>query len=138
MKYTSGTKPGMGDPYWYEWSVCLKYVIEMLNPDSGIEYAELQADVSMGLDDVVVTYSDGAKVFIQVKHTRAEDSLTFGDLVSKEGSSKKSLLQELATGWNKEKDKYTQIDVLLFTNRLAGKKIVLRHGNNICSPPSCT
>ena len=125
MKYTSGTKPGMGDPYWYEWSVGLKYVIQMLNPDNGIEYVELQADVSLGLDDVVITYSDGAKVFIQVKHTRAEDSLTFGDLVSKESSSKKSLLQELATGWNKEKDKYTQIDVLLFTNRLAGKKTVL-------------
>ena len=107
----------MGDPYWYEWSVGLKYVIQMLNPDNGIEYVELQADVSLGLDDVVITYSDGAKVFIQVKHTRAEDSLTFGDLVSKESSSKKSLLQELATGWNKEKDKYTQIDVLLFTNR---------------------
>ena len=30
MKYNSGTKPGMGDPYWYEWSVGLKYVIQML------------------------------------------------------------------------------------------------------------
>ena len=59
MKYNSGTKPGMGDPYWYEWSVGLKYVIQMLNPDSGIEYVELQADVALGLDDVVVSYVDG-------------------------------------------------------------------------------
>lgn len=122
MKYNSGTKPGMGDPYWYEWSVGLKYVIQMLNPDSGIEYVELQADVALGLDDVVVSFVDGAKTFIQVKHTRAEDSLTFGDLVSRDSSRKYSLLQELATGWNKEKSKYTHTEVLLFTNRSAGKK----------------
>lgn len=24
MKYTDITKPGMGDPYWYEWSVGIK------------------------------------------------------------------------------------------------------------------
>ena len=26
--------PGIGDPYWFEWNVGLKYIIEMLNPDS--------------------------------------------------------------------------------------------------------
>ena len=26
--------PGIGDPYWFEWYVGLKYIIEMLNPDS--------------------------------------------------------------------------------------------------------
>ena len=26
MKYTADTKPGMGDPYWYEWSVGQKSI----------------------------------------------------------------------------------------------------------------
>ena len=27
---------GIGDPYWFEWYIGLKYVIEMLSPDSEI------------------------------------------------------------------------------------------------------
>ena len=123
MQYTANTKPGMGDPYWYEWSVGLQYIIDMLNSDSGINYIELQADVPLGLDDVVVTYEDGEKLFVQVKHTRAYDTLTFGDLVSRSNESGQSLLRELASGWNKEKDKYTRSSVLLYTNRLAGNCI---------------
>lgn len=42
MKYTADTKPGMGDPYWYEWSVGQKYIIDMLNPDNEIKHVELQ------------------------------------------------------------------------------------------------
>lgn len=38
MKYTADTKPGMGDPYWYEWSVGQKYIIDMLNPDNEIKH----------------------------------------------------------------------------------------------------
>ena len=49
MKYTADTKPGMGDPYWYEWSVGQKYIIDMLNPDNEIKHVELQADVALGL-----------------------------------------------------------------------------------------
>lgn len=123
MNYTAGTKPGMGDPYWYEWSVGLNYIIEMLNPDNEIKYVELQADVSLGLDDVVVTYENGKKIFIQVKHTRVDDTLTFGDLVTKNDSNRRSLLQELAIGWNKEKENCIYPIVRLFTNRIAGKKI---------------
>ena len=33
--------PGIGDPYWYEWYVGLKNVIDMLNPDSRIEKVSL-------------------------------------------------------------------------------------------------
>ena len=123
MGYNENTKPGMGDPYWYEWSVGLQYIIKMLNPESEIEYVELQANVPLGLDDIVVTYNDGKKRFIQVKHTRNDDSLTFGDLVSKDSSSGRSLLQELAIGWNEEKGKYAHSDVLLFTNRTAGQRV---------------
>ncbi len=56
MKYSAKTKPGMGDPYWYEWSVGQQYIIDMLNPDNNIKCVELQANVKLGLDDVVVTY----------------------------------------------------------------------------------
>ena len=65
MKYTDITKPGMGDPYWYEWSVGIKYIIDMLLPENGIKCVELQANVELGLDDVVVTYNDDNKRFIQ-------------------------------------------------------------------------
>ena len=123
MMYTENTKPGIGDPYWYEWSVGLKYIVKMLNPESEIEYVELQANVSLGLDDVVVTYNDGRKHFIQVKYTNIDDSLTFGDLVTKDSSSGRSLLQQFAIGWNEEKGKYANSDVLLFTNRTAGQRV---------------
>ena len=33
--------PGIGDPYWFEWYVGLKNIINMLNPDNGIEYVIL-------------------------------------------------------------------------------------------------
>lgn len=123
MVYTENTKPGIGDPYWYEWSVGLKYIVKMLNPESEIKYVELQANVSFGLDDVVVTYNDGRKHFIQVKYTNIDDSLTFGDLVTKDSSSGRSLLQQFAIGWNEEKGKYAHSDVLLFTNRTAGQRV---------------
>lgn len=63
MKYSAETKPGMGDPYWYEWSVGQQYIIDMLNPDNNIKCVELQANVKLGLDDVVVTYEGGQKIF---------------------------------------------------------------------------
>lgn len=99
MNYTEKTKPGMGDPYWYEWSVGEQQIINMLNEDNNIEYVELQANVGLGLDDVVVTYSDGRVLCIQVKHTRANDTLTFADLVYSAKKTSKSLLAELADSW---------------------------------------
>ena len=46
--YTEKTKPGMGDPYWYEWSVGEQQIINMLNKDNNIEFVELQANVGLG------------------------------------------------------------------------------------------
>ena len=68
--------------------------------------------VALGLDDVVITYMDGHKKFVQVKHTRANDTLTFGDLVTIDTSnvdanSHISLLGELAKSWNEEHSKYS-------------------------------
>lgn len=34
--------PGIGDPYWFEWYVGLKNIINMLNPDNGIEYVIME------------------------------------------------------------------------------------------------
>ena len=62
---------GTGDPYWYEWSVGLLYMVKMINSDSGIKNVVLQSEDSQSLDDVVVTYEDGMIEYIQVKHTRA-------------------------------------------------------------------
>ena len=140
VKYSEKTKPGMADPYWYEWSVGQNYIVEMLNPDSHIQYVELQADVQLGLDDVVITYNDGKTKFIQVKHTRANDTITFGDLVSVDRSKKDSkfqcsLLGELARSWNLEKDLYTDSKVYIFTNRKAGNRASLVGKERIKRPP---
>ena len=35
MNYTEKTKPGMGDPYWYEWSVGEQQIINMLTISPG-------------------------------------------------------------------------------------------------------
>lgn len=128
MNYTEKTKPGMGDPYWYESSVGLLYIVKMLNPDNHIKYVELQANVQLGLDDVVVTYDDGHTRFIQVKHTRANATLTFGNLVSRDQSNDElsekrvSLLGELAESWEDAKDDYPNSEVYLFSNRTVGKQ----------------
>ena len=128
MNYTEKTKPGMGDPYWYESSVGLLYIVKMLNPDNHIKYVELQANVQLVLDDVVVTYDDGHTRFIQVKHTRANATLTFGNLVSRDQSNDElsekrvSLLGELAESWEDAKDDYPNSEVYLFSNRTVGKQ----------------
>ena len=111
----------MADPYWYEWSVGEQQIINMLNEDNNIEFVELQANVGLGLDDVVVTYSDGRVLCIQVKHTRADDTLTFADLVYSAKKTSKSLLAELADSWQEESSKYTKVIPQIFTNRRKGQ-----------------
>lgn len=72
---------------------------------------------------MVVTYSDDSILFIQVKHTRTDATLTFGDLVSVGDSGGKSLLGELAEAWQQEKSKYQETKICLFTNRRRGERI---------------
>lgn len=128
MDYTEITKPGMHDPYWYENSVGLKYIIDMLNPDNHIKYVELQADMPLGLDDVVITYENDVTRFIQVKHTRADDTLTFGDLVTQDTlvkdstSPKLSLLGTLAKSWAETRHEYSDSEVFIVTNRSVGTR----------------
>ena len=124
----------MADPYWYEWTVGEKYIIDMLIPENNIKYVELQANVSLGLDDVVITYCDGKTRFIQVKHTRVNNRLTFGDMVAKESGSK-SLLEELAESWAIEVNKYNKAEVHIYTNRIAGDRKSSADGHS--RPPLC-
>ena len=79
---STNTRAGLGDPYWYEWSIGQSYVVQMLDPGSSIVSVTLQKSGDKGLDDVVVRFVGGDARFIQVKHSRVGDSLTFGDLVT--------------------------------------------------------
>lgn len=136
MSYTAETKPGMGDPYWYEWSVGEQQIVNMLNEDNNIEFVELQANVGLGLDDVVVTYSDGTVLCIQVKHTRADNTLTFADLTCPEKKTSKSILAELADSWQKESRNYTQVIPQIFTNRRKGQVSSSTRGDNKYTRPA--
>lgn len=127
--------PGIGDPYWFEWSVGQSHLIRMLDRSSGIASVALQMSVIpiIGLDDVVVQYDNGDIDFIQVKHSRVEDTLTFGDLVGVDEKGN-SLLSRMASAWLEARKRTKgKAKAILFTNRSAGR----RHspGNTSGTPP---
>lgn len=111
---------GIGDPYWYEWMVGLLEVVNMLDPASGIKSVILQDDGHQGIDDVVVEYENNRIKFMQIKHTRREDSLTFGDLISNRDGGN-SLLAYLSQAWKSARSKGIDHEIHLFTNRKIGK-----------------
>lgn len=117
---------GLGDPYWYEWSVGLLYTVKMLNPDNRIDNVVLQSHESHSLDDVVVTYEDGTIEYIQVKNTRNEDTLTFSNMITAANDNekeKKSYLEKFSTEWKElYTDKGVACKVVLFSNREFGKR----------------
>jgi hypothetical protein len=115
---SSNETAGVGDPYWYEWSVGLLRVLEMLDPASGIRAVTIQADELQGLDDVVVDYHDGRRRCVQVKHTREAASITFGDLVRAEG-----LLNALAVPWRAAREAGHPCTAELHTNRSVGRRV---------------
>lgn len=117
----SNPTAGIGDPYWYEWSIGLLHIVDMLNPDNEIKSVTLQSTSVQGLDDVVINYSNGITRCIQIKHSRVGDTLTFGDLVSK-ADEKDPLLKSLATAWKEAKKNWQQCEAILFTNRSAGTR----------------
>lgn len=106
---------GKGHPYWYEWTVGLRQIVEMLDGDAGIASVSLQVAGIKGWDDVVVRKKDGTLRMFQVKHTRIGETLTFGDLVGD------GLLGELAKAWVETKAPVGSTCVL-FTNRAAGER----------------
>ena len=128
--------PGIGDPYWYEWSVGLLYVIEMLNPDSKIDCVILQHSGYDVIDDVVVTYVGGHKrLCIQVKHhisTSQMDNLTFGKMLESSqrasGTIKPCLFKALFDGWKTAKASDSgDLKPVLYTNRLTTGRRSGRH-----------
>lgn len=104
---------GIGDPYWYEWSVGLLYTLDMLILENNIKHVILQCSSMQGLDDVVVVYEDDQVECIQIKHTRVSDTLTFSNALA--------LLKSMIGDWNNAKSQgYTHCSAILFTNRTIG------------------
>ena len=110
---------GIGDPYWYEWSIGLLKTVEMLNPDSGIEAVAFQKEGIKGWDDVVIRYKSGHLDYYQVKHSAPRSNLTFSSLVASSDSDP-SLLKSLSTAWRDMDLSLKDARCTLITNRSAG------------------
>ena len=92
----------------------------MLSPDSDIESVTFQHAAIRGWDDIVVRRANNHVDFIQVKHTRDDNTLTFGDLVRKDKDSDQSLLGALFSGWQEIAKKHGSGILVLYTNRASG------------------
>ncbi|EGD45740.1 hypothetical protein Cpap_0068 [Ruminiclostridium papyrosolvens DSM 2782] len=104
---------GVGDPYWYEWSVGLLYTLDMLIPGKNIRHVILQCAAMQGLDDIVVVHENNQAECIQIKHTRESDTFTFSDAID--------LLKSMISDWNNAKSQgYSHRSAILFTNRTIG------------------
>lgn len=135
----SNLSAGIGDPYWYEWLVGVNYVLDMLPPDTDIEYVTLQASHFQGLDDIVIGFKNGKIDGIQVKHTREENSLTFNNLIYAP-ENKQSLLAELYSDWDalRENSHCTNCQAILLTNRKSGNRqstVTRKNQKPIALPP---
>ncbi|MED4954769.1 ATP-binding protein [Paenibacillus macerans] len=113
---------GVHDPYWYESYIGLEFVLKMLDTDSGIESVAFQSRQIDKLDDVVVKYTDGSSMCIQVKHTREGDSLTLSDLITPKSRSNSSLLRDMAGAWKEGSEVIPNCIPAIYTNRQWGKK----------------
>ena len=128
--------PGIADPYFYEWYVGIKYIIEMLNPDSGIKCVVFQHELYNTIDDVVVEYNNGNReMCYQVKHeieTSSKHNLTFGKIIEENPKSEsRCLLDALFQGWKKASSASEKmITPVLYTNRQLGKNKSVREFNN--------
>lgn len=103
---------GSGTPYWYEWEVGLLECLKMMS-DTTIQSVTLQSVNFQSLDDVVVRYTDGSIINIQVKHSDVEENFTYSTLTS--GSS--PMLNKWAKEWQKEKNNFNIKEIRIVTNR---------------------
>ena len=113
---------GLHDPYWYEGGVGLLSMVDMLNSDSGIETVTFQKTGTKGLDDVVIAHQNGRTIYTQIKHTRADKTLTFGDMVSRPSAEDgqgggKSLLAHIAEAWREARSECEFAEARIYTNR---------------------
>lgn len=116
MTEIKNSTSGIGNPYWYEWTVGLDQTINMLNPDNNIKSITLQAPDLQGLDDVVIKYHDGSIECIQVKHTREGDMLSFSDIISRKNDQ--SYISKFAKDWLRLTQDVHVKKVILYTNRI--------------------
>jgi hypothetical protein len=112
---------GKGTPYWYEWSVGLLKVVEMLYPESGIVSVSFQESGVKGWDDVVVRYADGRTEYIQVKHSREGTNITFGSFLTADEDAG-CLLESLYAAWLQMGLSPHSASCIVFTNREAGER----------------
>lgn len=129
------TTPGIANPYWYEWYVGLKYIIQMLNPDSGISSVTFQHGSYDTIDDVVVEFFDNNKQqCFQVKHeisSATSNNLTFGKMLESV-NGKKCLFEAMLLGWsNASKSSTSSIKPILYTNRKVTNRRAGRSVNGI-------
>ena len=94
--------------------------MNLLEPDGDVLSVAFQQEWVRGWDDVVVRLSGGRRRCYQVKHTRDQNTLTFGDLV-REGEEA-SLLHSLFTGWVASGFNDGLTECILFTNREVGSR----------------
>ena len=113
---------GSGTPYWYEWEVGLIECLKMML-DTAIDSVVLQSTSFQSLDDVVVHYTDGSIINIQVKHSDTGDNFTYSTL----SSGVPSMLDKWAKEWQREKDNYKIKEIRIVTNRYyCQQKLYLR------------
>lgn len=93
-------------------------LIELLDPDSEVSAVAFQLTGAKGWDDIGVRLKDGSTRLIQAKHTRADDRITFGDVVyptiKSDGEEKASLLKSLSIAWKSTKTDYPKIECCRF------------------------
>ncbi len=108
---------GVGTPYWYEWEVGLLECLKMMT-DFSIQSVVLQSVNFESLDDVVVNYTDGSIVNIQVKHTDIGENFTYSTLISGE----RPMLEKWAKEWDSAKCQYNIKEIRIVTNRQWGTR----------------
>lgn len=121
----SNLTAGKGTPYWYEWTVGLLKVVEMMRPDSGISSVAFQESGVKGWDDVVVRYAHGKIDYIQVKHTREGNNLTFGTFLTPDTKGE-TLLGSLYEAWLEMGLTSRDAQCTVYTNREAGERIYMK------------
>ncbi|MFQ6368456.1 ATP-binding protein [Enterococcus hirae] len=108
---------GIGDPYFYEWTVGIEKVINLMIPEEKMKSVTLQSTMAMSLDDVVCEYEDYFE-YIQVKHSRENKSFGFSSLLHSTDKNK-SLMNKIANSWKKLREKEKLGQAILLTNRRA-------------------
>ena len=106
---------GSGTPYWYEWEVGLLECLKMMS-DTTIKSVTLQSMDFQSLDDVVVCYTDGSIINIQVKHSDVKENFTYSTLTS----DTPPMLSKWAKEWQTQKNSFNIKEIRIVTNRSWG------------------